>query len=182
MGHAVTVLVLMLVPTLAHAATPDAGRLTLEHGGSLVELDVRSEAELASAFELYVASCHPYEAVVGSHLPQSELERRWAEQAPLTHAVLRTSFGEEAPSHLRGKNLEILIGLETADGPAPLLARDERGRVSAFTKCPGLDGLVLTCRVHALVPGRSPHSDCERWRQLQQQEQASRAAAEPPAE
>lgn len=150
----------------ACGADPNRPEFALRSGGSPVHLDHDTETELASALTRFVSSCRPFESVTGRTESQSELRDLSAAQEQLTHAVLRASFGSSAETPLRGRSGEILVGLASASGPDPVIFREQAGTLTRLIKCPGLDGLLLACRVHAIVPGMSPSLRCTEWRAL----------------
>ena len=177
---AAVIVILLLLSSAGAAFSSDEPTLSFRSSGSEIRFDSVTEGELTSSLLSYVTACRRFEDVVREGEQHSDLRRLWVEQEPLTHAVLGADFGEDAPSHLRNRSVEILVGLDASSGPAPVLYRESSGEIGSLIKCPGLEGLLLTCRVHSLVPGLSPDPDCARWREIQRVTPSQPSA--PPAE
>jgi hypothetical protein len=134
----------------------EASDLSLSNAGSEVDLEVSQRDELAHRLEAYFRSCHPYDHVVRNDLPpQEELTALWRKQAQLLHAVLHLS-----------ETMDVLFGFSADGGASPVLSRDGTGNVRSYVKCPGLEGLLLSCYVMPLVPGMKPSSRCSEWERL----------------
>lgn len=143
----------------------DSPRLVLVSAGSEVDLEGEVAARLTTALTSYFASCHSYETVVfGEEPPQDELRRLWAEHKLRTHALLHMTGGADSRhAGLRGRRFSLLLGLESESGPLPVLTEDENRHLTAYIKCPGLEGLILACQIHGIIPGMTPSPDCGRW-------------------
>lgn len=182
MSRSSTLLVVttLLASSLASEAAPDppAPTLLLISAGSPVAIDGEDASQLAEALVTYLDSCLTFGAVVGGEQPpQDELDRLWSDQSNRLHAVLHaTGTDESRHIHLRGTRFTALFGLESESGPSPVLTRDESLHVTGYIKCPGLDGLLLACQVHGIVPGMSPSADCDRWRAIEREHRETEPA------
>jgi hypothetical protein len=144
-----------------------AAELTLSSGVRDVALDQEQSRDLAVSLEAYFEACHPYRLVVGGEdLPQDRLVSLWSEQVRLPHAVLRRNEGAEDPDPTSGATLDVLFGFSSESGPFPVLTRGSDRIVTSYIKCPGFEGLRLSCRVHALIPGMKPSARCGEWEAL----------------
>jgi hypothetical protein len=155
---------LVLVLEVGAPGRIDASELVLAAGNSPVELDEETAGELTAALIAYFATCHRYSDVArGAQVPQAELEGLWSEQMGRTYATMPIAGAPGDRRDLGVGSLTLLFGFDEKSGPHPVLARDEDGALTSFIKCAGLEGLLLTCRVHDLMPGMTPSADCERW-------------------
>lgn len=162
------IVVLVCLPASEDVRESAPRQLLLVSEGSPIRMHGELESELADALDLYLESCLPFESVVlGEPPPRDELERAWSQQSSRPHALL-DSIGspDSRHAHLRGKPFTLLVGLESESGPSPVLTRDRDQRLIRYIKCPDLDGLLLSCRLHGLLPGMSPSPECERWTSL----------------
>ena len=170
---------LLAASRFALASPSAAAELELRNAGEEVALESTQSGDLAGRLDSFFRSCHTYSDVVsGQVLPQAELVALWQQQANLPHAVLHVTYAPDAPEPLGGKTVDVLFGFTAESGPNPVLARSPDGAVTCYIKCPGLEGLLLACQVHALIPGMKPSSRCAEWRALDAE--LSRDAAKPP--
>jgi hypothetical protein len=147
----------------------EAAEVTLNSGTEDVALDPAQSKQLAASLDSYFEACHPYAEVIGGEdLPQDRLASLWSEQERLPHAVLRRDIGGRDPGPGGDETLDVLFGFTSQGGPGPVLsrARDSARTVTSYIKCPGLEGLLLSCRVHALIPGMTPSARCGEWAAL----------------
>jgi hypothetical protein len=86
---------------------------------------------------------------------------------------MRFSEGANDPAPARGRSLEVLFGFTSESGPGPVLARGSDRTVTSYIKCPGLEGLLLSCRVHAFIPGMKPSARCGEWAALAAEQTAT---------
>jgi hypothetical protein len=167
MRHRIVMLLLLASQGCILVPAGNAAELDLESGGGGVPVGAVQRVELAASLESYFRDCHPYGQVVsGEELPQERLNSLWAEQTRLPHAVLKIGPDPDAPPQAPGPQLEVLFGFGSESGPQPVLARGADGTVTSYIKCPGLPGLLLSCRVHGLMPGMKPSPRCGEWAAL----------------
>ena len=164
-------LLVSMSPSSHEVREGNVPELFLLSAGSLIELDDELQTQITAALMSYFESCLTYGAVVGGNQPpQEDLERLWSEQSPRTHALLEmTGALDSHHAQLRGKRFTLLVGLESRSGPSPVLTRDDHHQLTRYIKCPGLDGLLLSCQVHGVVPGMSPSPDCDRFKAIDRQ-------------
>lgn len=165
MRRAGAALVAVALASLAGRALAGA-ELVVRSGAEEVRLDDAARAELAAEVAAFFVTCRPYEAVTRLRPEPAELERAWAAAERLAHARLVLSFDADAEPHLRGRRLDLLVGL-AGSIPSPVLTRDADGALETYTKCSGLHALRLACRAHERLPGVASEADCERWRALE---------------
>lgn len=153
------------------APDPTTTTLVLLSSGSPVALDSERAAQLVAELTAYLDSCLTSVAVVGEQPSQDELERLWSEKSSQPHALLQaTGRPDSAHTHLRGSRFTAFFGFESESGPSPVLTRDEHRHLTSYTKCPGLDGLLLSCNVQSIVPGMSSSADCDRWKAIEREQ------------
>jgi hypothetical protein len=143
-----------------------AAEVSLKSGGKAVPLSATQAADLPDRLDKYFQTCHSYDRVVpGKALSQQALTKLWKDQEHIVHAVLRVTYGSE---------ILFAFPIEN-DGLGPVLRRDSSKQLSSYIKCPGLDGLLLACYVHGLVPGVKPNQRCPEWRDLKARQPATAA-------
>lgn len=141
--------------------------LVLHSAAGPVSLDEHRSAELGERMAAYLERCHHFDEVVrDAALQQDALRRRWEAEAKRAHVRLRVRAGEAGPRRLQGKTFEALVGFSHPQLPEPTLARHPDGTVESLIKCPGLESLLLTCKVHELLPDVEPGAECDRWQRL----------------
>jgi hypothetical protein len=180
-------LALALLAPAAAAADGSAGalpelELTLaDAGGAAVELDAAAEEEIAAALLAYFAPCLPYGDVVADARPSPEsLAAAWRELERGDHARLEAIAPADSRHHeLRGRSFTLLVGLADERSPGATMTREPDGTVTSYAKCPGLEGLLLVCRIRELVPGVEMHEGCEQVRFVAEHLHNGRPAPEP---
>ena len=173
--------IVLFVLTSQYACLPasaGAYEVSLKSAATTVPLSTTESAELSERLDRYFQACHPYNEVVsGKVVPQETLTKLWTEQERTVHALLHMTYGSDAAPRLRNTTLEVLFGFPVTKngGPGPVLARDSSQLVASYIKCPGLDGLLLACHVHSLVPGIKPNRRCQEWKDLKAKQSVSDA-------
>jgi hypothetical protein len=148
------------------AAAPEGVELLLVHDGAAVQLSSDLSKRLTTRFMSYFEECLTYEAVVfGERPPQKDLRDSWAEQERGNHALVRLPAGDYG-RHSFDHPTTLIIGFSSSGGAWPVMTRTGDDDIVFYTKCSGLDGLVLACDVSEAVPGIAVPSDCDRLREI----------------
>ena len=159
----------LTVPAIG-AETEGAGsvELLLVHDRSVVELAPETKSRLTTQMVAYFETCLTHAAVVGEAPQQESLRRTWEEQERGTHALVQLPAGGHGRESLATPT-EVLVGFSSGPGAWPVLSRDRSEGLVLYSKCDGLDGLLLACDVNDVAPGSAIPRDCDRIREIKRQ-------------
>ncbi len=136
---------------VAIAAGAAAGQhlepLSIYHAGRAVSLEPSDVVRLTGRFREFFYQCHTLQAVLGSEWPQDEIRSVWESQKQGSYALLREVGPRDAPfPDLRDQEFTILFGLDPEAGAGSVVT-EHSGVLTLYSKCPGLDGMALTCEL-----------------------------------